>query len=57
MTSYLIGGQDDVTGINQLAYTASFGNGVSGTISLEILQAYDQSQLLGSRCMGRYNGV
>jgi hypothetical protein len=47
LTSYLIGGQDDVTGINQLAYTASFGNGVSGTVSLEDSQAYDQSQLLG----------
>jgi hypothetical protein len=34
-TSYLIGGQDDDSGINQFAYTAEFGNGVSGTISLE----------------------
>ena len=34
-SSFLIGGQDDVTGINQLAYTASFGNGVTGSISLE----------------------
>ncbi|MCO5131299.1 MAG: porin [Xanthobacteraceae bacterium] len=34
-TSYLIGGPDDVTGINQLAYTAQFGNGVSAAISLE----------------------
>jgi hypothetical protein len=46
-TSFLIGGQDDVTGINQLAYTASFGNGVSGSVSLEDQSAYDQSQLLG----------
>lgn len=34
-TSFLIGGQDDVTGINQFAYTAQFGNGVSASISLE----------------------
>jgi hypothetical protein len=34
-TSFLIGGQDDVTGINQLAYTAQFGNGVSASVSLE----------------------
>ena len=34
-TSFLVGGQDNVTGINQVAYTAQFGNGVSGTISLE----------------------
>src|SRR4029077_1705200 len=44
-TSYLIGGQDDVTGINQLAYTASFGNGVTGSISLEDQSAYDQGGL------------
>ncbi|MBN8982873.1 MAG: porin, partial [Rhizobiales bacterium] len=31
-TSFLLGGQDDVTGINQIAYTAQFGNGVSATI-------------------------
>jgi hypothetical protein len=48
LTSYLIGGQDDVTGINQLAYTASFGSGVSATISLEDSQGYDQSQLLAT---------
>jgi len=34
-TSFLIGGQDDVTGINQFSYTAQFGNGVSATVSLE----------------------
>jgi len=34
-TSFLLGGQDDVTGINQIAYTAQFGNGVSATVSLE----------------------
>ena len=34
-TVFLLGGQDDVTGINQIAYTAQFGNGVSATISLE----------------------
>ena len=44
-TSFLIGGQDDVTGINQLAYTASFGNGVTGSISLEDQSAYDQGGL------------
>jgi hypothetical protein len=34
-TSFLIGGYDDVTGINQVSYTAQFGNGVSAAISLE----------------------
>jgi hypothetical protein len=46
-TSFLIGGEDDVTGINQFAYTASFGNGVTASASLEDVSAYDQSQLLG----------
>lgn len=47
-TSFLIGGQDDVTGVNQLAYTASFGNGVTGSVSLEDAAGYDQSQLLST---------
>jgi hypothetical protein len=52
-TSFLIGGQDDVTGINQIAYTAQFGNGVSAAISLEdasgngtTLTSYNRAQLL-----------
>jgi hypothetical protein len=44
-SSFLLGGYDDVTGINQLAYTASFGNGVTASISLEDNSAYLQSQL------------
>ncbi len=44
-TSFLLGGEDDVTGINQLAYTAQFGNGVSASISLEDTHAYRQSGL------------
>jgi len=35
ITSGMWAGSNDATGINQLAYTATFGNGVSGTISLE----------------------
>lgn len=44
-TSYLLGGDDDSTGISQLAYTAQFGNGVSGSVSLEDPSAYRQQQL------------
>src|SRR5438552_11228504 len=33
-------GSNNATGINQLAYTATFGNGVSGTISIEDGQPY-----------------
>ena len=44
-TSFLIGGEDDVTGINQLSYTAQFGNGVSAAISLEDPSSYRQGGL------------
>jgi porin-like protein len=40
ITSGLFSGSADATGIDQLAYTATFGNGVSGTISLEDAQPY-----------------
>ena len=61
-TSFLIGGQDDVTGINQLAYTASFGNGVTGSISLEDQSAYDQGGLYNvsagpTAAVGNLNGA
>jgi len=35
IASGVLGGSNNATGIPQLAYTASFGNGVSATISLE----------------------
>jgi hypothetical protein len=50
-SSFLIGSADDVTGINQFAYTAQFGNGVSGTVSVEDPTLYDQSQLINSTAM------
>jgi len=34
-SSYLLGGHDTVTGVNNIQYTAQFGNGVSGTIGLD----------------------
>jgi hypothetical protein len=34
-TAYLVGGYDTVTGLNNIQYTANFGNGVSGTIGLD----------------------
>jgi len=33
--SCLLGGHDTVTGVNNIQYTAQFGNGVSGTIGLD----------------------
>jgi hypothetical protein len=34
-SSNLLGGHDTVTGVNNIQYTAQFGNGVSGTIGLD----------------------
>jgi hypothetical protein len=34
-SSYLLGGHDTVTGVNNIQYTAQFGNGVSATIGLD----------------------
>ena len=40
ISSGFMAGSNDTTGIPQLAYTASFGNGVSGTISIENASPY-----------------
>jgi hypothetical protein len=40
ISSGFTGGSDDKTGIPQLAYTASFGNGVSATLSAETGRPY-----------------
>jgi hypothetical protein len=34
-SSFLLGGHDTVTGVNNIQYTAQFGNGISGTIGLD----------------------
>jgi len=44
-TSYLVGGDDTATGVGQIAYTASFGNGVTASISIEDQSQYRNSQL------------
>ena len=48
-TSYLIGGDDTNTGVNQLAYTASFGNGVTASISIEEQSKYRNSQVINAQ--------
>jgi hypothetical protein len=50
-TGALSGSHND-TGINQLAYTATFGNGVSGTISLEDGQPYRDAGLANTSLTG-----
>src|SRR6201992_2564215 len=42
-TSFLIGGNDSVTGVNNIQYTAQCGNGVSGTIGLDELVAFNRT--------------
>jgi Porin subfamily len=44
--SYLLGGHDDVTGVQNIQYTAQFGNGVSGTIGLDDPSVYNRTALL-----------
>ena len=41
----LVGGGGTVTGVNQLSYTADFGQGISATISAQDPTAYGQSNL------------
>jgi hypothetical protein len=49
-TSYLVGGYDTVTGINNIQYTARFGNGVSGTIGVDDSSAsnYNRTQIFNA---------
>src|SRR5262245_26382335 len=42
----LVGGSGSTNGVNQLTYTAHFGNGVSGTLSLQDPVAYMQSGIM-----------
>ena len=43
--SYLMGGHDTVTGVNNIQYTAQFGNGVSGTIGLDDPTVFNRTTL------------
>jgi hypothetical protein len=44
-SSFLLGGHDTVTGINNIQYTAQFGNGVSGTIGLDDSVAFNRTNI------------
>ncbi len=44
-TSFLLGGPDYVTGVNNIQYTAQFGNGVSGTIGLDEGKVFNRTSL------------
>src|SRR4030088_3522721 len=44
-SSNLLGGHDSVTGVNNIQYSAQFGNGVSGTIGLDEPTVYNRTAL------------
>src|SRR2546429_3968567 len=44
-TSFLLGGHDTVTGVNNIQYTAQFGNGVSGTIGLDDPTVFNRTSI------------
>jgi hypothetical protein len=57
-TAYLVGGYDTVTGINNVQYTAQFGNGVSGTIGLDDSSgsSYNRTQIFNATLIGNPGG-
>src|SRR4030081_780264 len=58
-SSYLLGGHDSVTGVNNIQYTAQFGNGVSGTIGLDDPTVYNRTSVynLGFTAMNSVGGA
>ena len=44
-TSFLMGGNDSVTGVNNIQYTAQFGNGVSGSIGLDDPSVFNRTSV------------
>ena len=49
----LPGGSNHVTGVNQVAYTAQFGNGISASIALQDPTLYDHNERLEPVISGR----
>src|SRR5437879_3002935 len=50
-TSFLLGGHDTVTGVNNIQYTAQFGNGVSATIGLDDPTVFNRT-VVGNLTLG-----
>src|SRR6202035_5040248 len=44
-SSFLLGGHDTVTGVNNIQYSAQFGNGVSGTIGLDDPTVFNRTSI------------
>src|SRR5712672_1323321 len=45
-SSFLLGGHDTVTGVNNIQYSAQFGNGVSGTVGLDDPTVFNRTNLV-----------
>ncbi|SDS74806.1 porin [Bradyrhizobium canariense] len=45
-SSFLIGGNDSVTGVNNIQYTAQFGNGVSASVGLDDPTVFNRTSLI-----------
>ncbi len=58
-TSYLVGGYDTITGINNVQYTAQFGNGVSASIGVDDSSAndYNRTQIVNAAVAGSANNT
>jgi hypothetical protein len=58
-TSYLVGGYDTVTGINNVQYTAQFGNGVSASIGIDDSSAndYNRTQIFNATLLNTQAGT
>jgi hypothetical protein len=58
-TSFLVGGYDTITGINNVQYTAQFGNGVSGSIGVDESSAagYNRTQIFNATLVGNPGGL
>jgi hypothetical protein len=56
-SSYLLGGHDTVTGVNNIQYTAQFGNGVSGTIGLDDPTVFNRTNVFDLATAGGFNAV
>ncbi|TKT72851.1 porin [Afipia massiliensis] len=51
-TSFTLGGYDNATGINQIAYTWQFGNGVSAQVGIEDNRTINRSVLINASPAG-----
>ena len=51
--SFLMGGPDYVTGVNNIQYTAQFGNGVSATIGLDDPTVFNRTSVLNLALLRR----